>query len=199
MLREFITFPVRAGLFATRLGLRLTGDALGVAVRSTERLIEVVAPQAPARATRGSKTIEVEVLVAPPQPTRSWSRRERPVGDRVPAAAVPRPAVAPTVTEDETRPEPAPVHISTEPELVEAFAEPGAEEGAGAAVHIEEPWRGFAQMSANDVIARLGEASPEELAVVELYEGMHRRRKTVLAAAEKGLRRRPAAYADSVG
>ena len=72
---------------------------------------------------------------------------------------------------------------------MEAFAEPGAEEGAGAAVHVDEPWKGYGHMAASDVIVRLADASREELAAVVLYEGLHRRRRTVLAAAERQLRR----------
>jgi hypothetical protein len=76
---------------------------------------------------------------------------------------------------------------------VESFADPGAEEGVGATVAVDEPWAGYAHMTANDVIARLPDASPEELAAIELYEHAHRDRKTVLAAAERELRRATAA------
>jgi hypothetical protein len=79
--------------------------------------------------------------------------------------------------------------VSEEPELVEAFADPGAEDGAGAAVHVEEPWEGYAHMTANEVIARLADASQEELATVTLYERVHRGRRTVLAAARRQLQR----------
>ncbi len=50
----------------------------------------------------------------------------------------------------------APVHVSEEPELVRESAEPGAEDGAGAAVTVIEPWSGYAQMNAREVIARAG-------------------------------------------
>jgi len=76
---------------------------------------------------------------------------------------------------------------------VEAFADPGAEDGPGASVHIQEPWRGYGRMTANDIIARLTGASREELAAVALYERAHRDRQTVLAAAERELRRATAA------
>ena len=66
--------------------------------------------------------------------------------------------------------------------------EPGAEEGAGAQVHVKEPWRGYSQMTADEVIVHLADASPEELAAVALYEGVHRRRKTVLTQARRLLR-----------
>jgi hypothetical protein len=43
-------------------------------------------------------------------------------------------------------------------------------------------------MAAREVIARLGDASPAELAAVELYERTHRSRQTVLEAAERRLK-----------
>jgi hypothetical protein len=75
--------------------------------------------------------------------------------------------------------------IDDEPELVGEWVEPGAEDGAGAAVEVDEPWPGYADMNANAVIARLRKASAAELALVELYERAHKHRKTVLAAAER--------------
>jgi hypothetical protein len=41
--------------------------------------------------------------------------------------------------------------------------------------------KGYAQMTADEVLVHLADASPEELAAVTLYEGAHRGRKTVLA------------------
>jgi hypothetical protein len=81
-----------------------------------------------------------------------------------------------------------PAHVSEEPELVEEFAEPGAEEGAGAQLRIIEPWDGYNEMTAADIIERLGSASREELATVELYELAGRNRKSVVAAAQRALR-----------
>jgi hypothetical protein len=82
-----------------------------------------------------------------------------------------------------------PVHVSAEPELVEEFAEPGAEDGVGAQPRIVEPWRGYNAMKAADVIDRVAFASPEELAAVELYELAGRKRKSVVAAARQALKR----------
>jgi hypothetical protein len=84
--------------------------------------------------------------------------------------------------------EPEPVHVSEEPELVEEFAEPGAEDGAGATITVAEPWNGYEQMSAKDVIARARRANPAVLAAVRLYEARHRSRQTVLAAVDRQLR-----------
>ncbi len=75
--------------------------------------------------------------------------------------------------------------IDDEPELVEELAEPGAEDGAGAEIEVDEPWEGYAEMNADAVIARLRQASPAELALIELYERANKGRKTVLAAAKR--------------
>ncbi len=78
---------------------------------------------------------------------------------------------------------------------MESFAEPGAEDGVGAAVHVEEPWKGYRQKTAKEIIARLANASREELAAVELYERAHRGRQTILLAADRRLRRETVAAA----
>ena len=106
------------------------------------------------------------------------------------APPVARPRVHPggLSPEADTVGPPAPAHVSEEPQLVEEFADPGAEDGAGAAVHVEEPWDGYAQLTADQVVARMADASREELAAVALYEGANRGRKSVLAAADRRLR-----------
>lgn len=116
------------------------------------------------------------------------------------------PATAPTATAAPPDPAPPPTPYDTEPltplteadaarktiddtdEVVAEFAEPGAEDGAGAQLEVDEPWPGFAGMTADHVIARLSSATTAELALVELYERLHKRRATVLGAAERRLR-----------
>jgi hypothetical protein len=101
----------------------------------------------------------------------------------------PSPAVAyeqPAVEWDEPAAEP--VHVSEQPELVEEVAEPGAEDGAGAEVHVEQPWDGYDRMKAADVIDRLAAASTAELAAVQLYETGTKGRRTVLETVERELR-----------
>ena len=78
--------------------------------------------------------------------------------------------------------------MSEEPTLVETSAELGAEDGAGAEIHIREPWEGYRHMSARQVITRLSGASTAELAAVQLYESSNRGRQTILAAADRQLR-----------
>ena len=80
-----------------------------------------------------------------------------------------------------------PAHVSEEPELVEEFAEPGAEDGAGAEVTVSEPWTGYRRLTAQDVVDRLSDATPAELAAVLLYERAHRGRQTVVSAVERQL------------
>lgn len=90
---------------------------------------------------------------------------------------------APSSTEDP--------HVSEELTLAREEAEPGAEDGAGASITVREPWEGYRGASAKVVIARLGDASREELAAIQLFEGMNRNRRTVIEAAERELRSRP--------
>jgi hypothetical protein len=75
---------------------------------------------------------------------------------------------------------------------VQEFAEPGAEDGAGAEVRVDEPWDGYAHMTARDITARLGDATGAELAAVQLYESTHKQRETVISAAGRELRSKSA-------
>ncbi len=81
-----------------------------------------------------------------------------------------------------------PVHVSEEPVLVEESAEPGAEEGAGASVHVQEPWDGYQRMNAREVIARCGDATMAQLVAVQLDESGHRNRQTVLQAVARAMK-----------
>jgi hypothetical protein len=78
--------------------------------------------------------------------------------------------------------------LEDEDEVVAEFAEPGAEDGAGAQLDIDEPWEGYAKMNAPTVISRIEQANRAELALLELYEQTHRKRRTVLTAATRRLR-----------
>jgi len=158
MIGELMTLPVRVGVRATRLWLRAAEETLAVAANATGQLIDA-APRAP-------------------QPPRE------PAAPQAPEPEPPRAPVEPLGTLVGSDP----AHVSEQPELVEEFAEPGAEAGAGAEVRVDEPWHGYGQMNAKDVIARLTVASPAELAAVQLYEGGNRGRQTILAAARRALR-----------
>jgi hypothetical protein len=180
MAGELILFPVRlyvrAARFAVRTGLRATEQAAALAahvIRSVTPDGSAEAPKWPAPdGATAAAPVEVEPVTPPP---------------RAEADAQPPPPAAPAA-------EPAPplraepVHVSEEPTVVAEFAEPGAEDGAGAEVTVDEPWEGYARMSARDVISRLTDAAPAELAAVQLYERAHKQRETVTEAAARQLR-----------
>jgi hypothetical protein len=100
-----------------------------------------------------------------------------PALDEPPIAADPIPDVPPIAAV----PEPTPgevARIREERREAETTAEsPGAE------VHVDEPWQGYASMNAPEIIDRLAVSDAAVKAVVLLYEGSHRKRKTVLRAA----------------
>jgi hypothetical protein len=111
-----------------------------------------------------------------------------------PAESQARLMPAPQQPPEQTALQPAsvggPVHIEAEETLVAAVADPGAEEGAGAQVHVDPPWQGYNKMRSRDIVERLAVESAAVLSVVELYERSHRGRRSVLEAAERELARR---------
>lgn len=110
----------------------------------------------------------------------------RTVASHAPAAApslVPRPEEAEPSEPDQ--PEFAARHIDEEPaEVVYTSSDEGAQEGAGASLHIDEPWPGYRAMAAADIIDRLALADTAMLAAVRLFETSSRARPSVLKAVE---------------
>ncbi|HEY1711433.1 MAG TPA: hypothetical protein VGG07_00930 [Solirubrobacteraceae bacterium] len=132
----------------------------------------------------GEMVPEAETRPQPPEPRRPPPPEPRRAPPPEPRRAPPAPAppAAPP-------PAPEPAHVSSEPELVRESAEPGAEEGAGAQIRIDEPWPAYRNLKARDVIARLPFATREELAAVELFELAHANRKSVVVAAQRALKK----------
>jgi hypothetical protein len=201
MVGKLITLPLRvwvqsarlltrAGVGAAERAVSLAGQALGGNGSSPD---DGSAPAAP-----GWREESIEQPVSPvdvEHPREEPERRSAPAQPRGtartrPVSGVRRPRVqpAPPPPAPEPVPDPEPVHVSEEPELVREEAEPGAEEGAGAAVRVIEPWNGYARMNAREVIARAQQASAAELAAVRLYESRNRSRQTVLAAVDRQLK-----------
>jgi len=104
-------------------------------------------------------------------------------GARPPAPPARRPAPAPA-TPVAPPPSSRLKEVDEEPVLTAEYAEEGAEDGAGAEVHVAEPWPGYRRMRVPEVTSRLATASTAELAAVQLYEATHRKRRSVLAAVE---------------
>ena len=184
MAGDLITLPVRIGLGAARLWLRATAEAVAVAGNATGKLIDVVVSRRSVRGPDPQTLTPPPTPLPPPTPQRERLQREALVPRRRPASPVtpPRAPEAPGAPEIFEPPD-----VSGEPVLVEEFAEPGAEDGAGAELHVEQPWSGYDQMNAKAVIARLADATAAELAAVQLYESGHRGRQTILTAVAREL------------
>jgi hypothetical protein len=193
---ELITLPLRAGIRAIQLWLRATGEAVELALRLAERALDrregtgggyagPTTTAEPVLAARPPALVVHEASAGTTSTRPETSRPETPPAPREPEPGVaPEEPAPPSVAPELAQPE----HVSEEPELVEAFSEPGAEEGAGAEVHVQEPWEGYERANVKEIVARLQTATPAELGAVQLYERGHRGRQTVLAAVERQLR-----------
>jgi hypothetical protein len=200
-----ITLPLRVSLGSARVLLRTAGCAakLGgrgaaAAVQTAARVSDTVTWGRPAPSFEPTADFEpaadFERAPEPAEPPVVSDPREAPehsvngdLSESPRTQAPPVPDIAPP-PEPEPPPPPEPQHVSEEPELVQEVAEPGAEDGAGAAVTVDEPWPGYARMTAKQVIERLADATPAELAAIQLYESLNRDRQTVRAAAERNLK-----------
>ena len=167
MVGELIMLPVRVGVRATRLWFRAVEETVSVTTSAAGRLIGAL----------GSRGADGATLVTPPSRPPPPSEAVRPAPEFVRDE---RPSTPPTAE---------PAHVSEEPTLVRELAEPGAEDGAGAEVHVNPPWDGYERMTAKAIIARITGADAAELAAVELFEATSRRRPTILNAVERELRR----------
>lgn len=213
MFGSLLTAPLRLGIRGAELVIH---ETLDLSQRALRRLGVVGAPDDRANGHRGYGSGDDDARSrrrpsASPRPEPSAPRRREPKPRPTAATVDPQPAIDPPPTVDpklaaeqamrrravsesiNTRAaEPInaeAAHVSESPELVEEVAEPGAEDGAGAEVRIAEPWEGYRAMRAADIANRLKSASREELAAVELYELSTRNRKSVMAAAQRALKR----------
>ena len=185
---KLLSLYLRVGTGAVRLAFKLTeraavlaGSAIGLTGRDGS-----AARAEPGAEARAAESEAAELEAAEPEAAEPGAVAAR-------ASAAPRAPVVNQVAVDyEAEPatplvpgEEVAKTLDDEPELIEELAEPGAEVGAGAEVEVDEPWEGYAEMNAEAVLARIREAGVAELALVELYERANKRRKTVLAAAER--------------
>jgi hypothetical protein len=198
MVGRLITFPLRVGVRGAQLWFRAAEEVAGRATLGAMRVASVFTrdgDESPPSARNGN---EGRATAAPPRPRPQRSPARDPRSrDTATEPAPPPPVSADDAAEridrssEESAPPPSPPepsHVSEEATLVREEAEPGAEDGAGASVTVDEPWAGYARMSARDVIARLADATPAELAAVSLYETGNRSRQTVLEAVQRQLR-----------
>ena len=154
-------------------------------------------PPRPERADGGPPTagvsVEPETDVAAPGPGERGPEPDL-VQPVEPGAAEPaEPQAPPAAVAEPPPPRPSapaaePDHLEERPVVAAEVAEAGAEDGAGAQVHVDPPWEGYGGMTAVDVRARLADADPEVAAVVKLYEAAHKGRRSVLEAADRRTR-----------
>jgi hypothetical protein len=206
VLTSLITLPIRVGLRGAELGLRV-GQA--VAERGIHLVGEILAPTArkpmPDRSREAGADRPGEAEAAPArhrspssggdprsaaQPPEESVAEEEAVAELRELRDTPAKPPPPPPPPSPTPPPPAAsVHLADEDEVIEEVAEPGAEDGAGAQIHVAEPWEGYAQLKAADVVGQLEGRDNAELAAIELYELSHRQRQTVIDAVKKALRR----------
>jgi hypothetical protein len=157
-----------------RLGLRLGIGVVRFELRLVEKLLGLDREE-PGVADRQPDAEPVRVR-SEPVPVEPEPSRPAPVVVAQPPIPEPEPIIS--------EPEP-PAHIDVETELVGEFAEPGAEEGAGPEIHVDEPWEGYRRMRVADIRERVTVAEPAELAMVQLYEASTRGRRSILDAVER--------------
>ena len=176
--------------------MRLIGPLrlpLSAAAAVSEGLLELALA-----AVRGLRSVIDEPFAAEPAPPRPAPPRPAPPRRPTAAPVPPRPPTAAPASPSTAPPAPPPVAppvpdevktIDDAPVPVAEFGEEGAEEPAGAEVHVDQPWDGYDAMTVAQVRARLKDADQAALAAVVLYEELGKGRRSVISDAEKRLAR----------
>lgn len=211
MTQKLLTLPFRLGFGAARTAFDISAKTLDVSTTLARVAIETIRPghdsgadgaepdtgrQDETAKTTDAPEVSSETSKAAESPQKPRPSRESRVNGHsaappAPAApAPPAPIIPPSEQPDTplTHEQEVVKTLEDEEELVAEFAEPGAEDGAGAQLDIEEPWEGYARMNAGTIVSRIDQADSAELALVELYEQTHKKRQTVITAAAKRLR-----------
>ncbi|HEY6523928.1 MAG TPA: hypothetical protein VIY10_09190 [Solirubrobacteraceae bacterium] len=189
MLGSILTRQYRFATRGIEIGLHTAQQAVGVAGGLAGEVAGGIVGGLAARHGRHNGHGEDDVVAPPEPPVASTLTPEPPPAPTLTPEPPPAPAPAPPpAPAPASAPEPS--HVSTEPELVQESADRGAEDGAGAQVHVVgEPWPGYRSLKARDVVARLPFATREELAAVELFERAGANRKSVVVAAQRALKK----------
>jgi hypothetical protein len=158
------------------LGRRIRGlgfDVLDMGLRSVELALNTAQAAVGLLRAGAEGVLGHPEPVTPPDSDPAVPVRPSPRPRRRPPAPPPRPPEAEHVDEGVTP--------------VAEFAEPGAEDGAGAEIHVDEPWEGYSRMRAPEIQRELGDADVAALAAVRMYESTHRGRRSVLEAVDRRL------------
>lgn len=204
MTQKLLTLPFRIGFGAARTAIDISAKTLDLSLHLAGSAIDTFWPGSSSEpgAPQASdpegqpETGPATATVTPPRPRPPRESRVNGHGTQhapaTPPGAAQQPAPAPPPEQQPDTPlspqQDALKTIEDEEEVVAEFADPGAEDGAGAQLEVDQPWEGYAKMNANTIIGRIDQASAAELALLELYEQMHKKRQTVLSAAAKRLR-----------
>jgi hypothetical protein len=186
--------PVAGTVWSDRSGKdddKATGDGNGAPRRRSQRAPFPVAEPGDPDVPLSSLEEVAEVRTAPD----ATGEAQPPVTPEAPYV-LDEPIIPQAPVVSEATPAPADIpraspHLDEEPStLVAEVADPGAEDGAGAELHVEEPWQGYGRMKVREISDRLGAESNEALLAVRLYEITHKNRRGVLEAVERELKRR---------
>jgi hypothetical protein len=158
-------------------------------LRLTLRVWEFGLSSAASAARVGLELLDAERYSPSPPTEEANGRAQRPVdADAAPSGPVAPPAApvadSPRAVPDELIPD----HVDEEVVLVAELAEEGAEDGAGAELHVDEPWDAYDEMTAAEIRDRVAAADSAVAAAVNLYETTHKSRRTVIEAAERALK-----------
>lgn len=184
MVGRVITLYLRAGIGVANLALRTAARGAELAVGA----VRIVTPASGRPEQSASEDKVGRPADSAPEPPRDMAEPS------VDVAEPPREVmIEPQQGIDYDSEAPGPIDelsekaktIDDEPELVAEFAEPGAEDGASAELAVDEPWEGYDDLMADEVVERIGESDAAALAVIELYEQSNKQRRTVLAAVER--------------
>jgi type IV secretory pathway VirB10-like protein len=189
-MNSLLELPMKAAEFLARISMRLAEAA-------ADATSEWARAQRRARAPRPAPAPPPPATTTAPRTPRAPRADPTAPAPPPPVAASPAPPVAASPPPPVAAPPPAP-ELSPEPPIevvpdltrgeaarireAEREAET-TEDSPGAVVHVDEPWQGYKAMKAPEIIDRLRVSDDAVKAVVLLYEGSHRGRKTVLRAA----------------
>jgi hypothetical protein len=160
------------------LGRRIRGlsfDVLDMGMRSVELGLKA------AQSAVGLLRAGAEAVLGHPEPAAPPSS-----DPAVPARPSPQPRRRPPAPPP---PPPEAEHVDEGITPVAEFADPGAEDGAGAEIEVDEPWDGYDRMRAPDIQRALADATPAALGAVRLYESANKGRRSVLEAVDRRLAR----------
>jgi hypothetical protein len=163
-------------------GLWYRGASLGVRAALLPLKVSAHVAEAACEQLRG-RTATAEPLQAAPSPEPVAVAVAEPEAPPAPKPAARR--AKPRRSADPTKAQVARERRARAAAEEQAAQETDALPPAGAEIVVAEPWDGYAQLSAAEVVDRLADADPTTRAAVRLYELAHESREAVLHVTER--------------